>query len=110
MLVPPLLPPTWPLRGHGLSVQIAKIRIKRPYTIRLGMDAFLFGIMAICLCSGVNIGLEKSLVKKRSLFLALADLHKFLGNCSLSAVSSIQSLFRIKLLFMSTKMVPRKGP
>ena len=52
---------------------------------------------------------RSALVEKRSLFPALADLHKFLGNCSLSAASSIQSLFRVKLLSMSTKMVPGKG-
>jgi hypothetical protein len=73
------------------------------------MDAFSFSIIAIWLCFSVNIGLEKSLVKKRSLFPALVDLHKFLGNCSLNAASSIQNLFRIKLLSISTKMIPRKS-
>ena len=73
------------------------------------MEAFSFSIIAICLCSNVNISLEKSLVKKRSLFPALVDLHKFLGNYSLSATLSIQNLFRVKLLSISTKMVPRKG-
>ena len=73
------------------------------------MEAFSFSIIAICLCSSVNISLEKSLVEKRSLFPALVDLHKFLGNCSLSAALSIQNLFRIKLLSISIKMVPKKG-
>ncbi len=73
------------------------------------MDAFSFGIIAICSCSGVNIEPENSIVEKRSLFPASADLHKFLGNCSLSAASSIRNLFRIKLLSMSTTMVPGRG-
>jgi len=88
---------------------MTEIQSKRLYIIRPGMEAFSFGIMAIYLCSSVNIELENSIVEKRSLFLASADLHKFLGNCSLSAASSIQNLFKIKLLSISTKMIPGKG-
>jgi hypothetical protein len=32
-----------------------------------------------------------------------------LGNCSLSAALSSQNLFKIKLLFISTKIILRKG-
>jgi hypothetical protein len=89
---------------------MTKMQSKRLYTICLGMDAFSFGIIAICLCSSVNIELENSLVKKRSLFPALADLYKLLRNSLLSAVSSIQSLLKIRPLSMGTKMIPRQGP
>ena len=68
------------------------------------MDAFSCGIRAVCLCFGVNIKLEISVVEKRSLFPALADLCKFLRNCSPSAAPSIQSLFRVKPVSISTKM------
>jgi hypothetical protein len=69
------------------------------------MDAFSCGIRAVCLCSAVNIELENSLVEKRSLFPALADLSKLLGNCSLSAALSMKSLFRIRPVSMNTKIV-----
>jgi hypothetical protein len=49
------------------------------------MDAFSYSIRAVCLCPGVNIELENSAVEKRSLFPALANLRKFLRNCSLGA-------------------------
>ena len=89
---------------------MTKIRSRRLYTIRPGMDAFSFGIMAICLCSGVNIKLDNLLAKKKSLFPALADLYKLLRNCLLSAASTIQSLLRIRPLSMSTMMIPGQGP
>ena len=88
---------------------MTEIQSKRLYIIHPRIDAFSFGIIAICLCYSVNIKLENSIVKKRSLFPALADLYKFLENCSLSAALSIQNLFRIKLLSISTKIVPRQG-
>lgn len=61
------------------------------------------------LVSDVNIKLENSAVEKRSQFPALVDLHRFIGNCSLSAIPSIPSLFGIKPVSMSTKIVPRQG-
>ncbi len=53
------------------------------------MDTFLYSIRAVCLCSSINIKLEILAAEKRSLFPALADLCKFLKNCSLSAILSI---------------------
>lgn len=73
------------------------------------MDAFSFGIMVICLCSSINIKLDNPLVEKKSLFPALADLHKLLRNCLLSAASTIQSLLRIRPLYMGTKMISGQG-
>lgn len=92
-----------------MILQIAEMRTKRLYITRLGMDAFSCGTRAVCLCSGVNIKLEISAAEKRSLFPALADLRKFLKNCSLSAAPSIQSLFRVKPVSMSTKMASGLG-
>ncbi len=59
--------------------------------------------------SSINIKLENSIVKKRSLFPTLVNLYKFLRNCSLSTILSIQSLFRIKPLSTSIKIVFRKS-
>ena len=65
------------------------MQIKRLYIIRLKIDAFLYSIRAIYLYFGVNIKLKILVAKKRFLFLALANLCKFLKNCSLSAALSI---------------------
>jgi hypothetical protein len=74
------------------------------------MDAFLYNIRAVCLCSGVNIKLEIIVTKKRSLFPTLANLYRFLNNWSLSAALSMQSLFRVKPVFISrTKIVFKEG-
>jgi hypothetical protein len=59
---------------------MAEMQTKRLYIILLGMDAFSCSIRAVCLCSGVNIKLEISVAEKRSPFLALADLRRFLRN------------------------------
>jgi hypothetical protein len=82
------------------------MRIKRLYITCLKIDAFLCGIRAIGLCSSMNIELENLAVKRISLFLALASLCKSLKNYLISATPSMQSLFRVKLAFIScTKII-----
>ena len=67
------------------------MRIKRLYIICPGIDAFSYNIRAISLCSSVNIKLENSEVEKKSLFLTLVTLHKFLRSYLMSAIPSILS-------------------
>jgi hypothetical protein len=82
------------------------MRIKRLYIICLKIDAFLCGIRAIGLCFSINIKLENLAVKRISLFLALESLCKSLKNYLISATPSMQSLFRVKLAFISyTKII-----
>jgi hypothetical protein len=85
------------------------MQIKRPYIICLKIDAFLYNIRAICLYFSVNIKLNKLVAKKRSLFLALANLYKFLKNCFPSVKPSIKTLFGIKLVFISIKTASKQG-
>ena len=59
--------------------------------------------------SGVNIKLKSLIAEKRPLFLALANLYKFLKNYSPSAILSIQTLFKTKLAFISTKIANKQG-
>jgi hypothetical protein len=92
-----------------MIVQIAEIQTKGLFITHPRIDAFLYSIRVVCLCSSVNIELENSAVEKRSLFPALADLCKLSRHCSLSAALSMQSLFRIRPVSMSTKMVPGQG-
>jgi hypothetical protein len=73
------------------------------------MDAFSSGITAVGLCSGVIFKLENLAVERMSLFPALASLRKFLKNCSISATPSMQSLFRVKPVFISTKIASGLG-
>ncbi|CAL3963695.1 unnamed protein product [Diplocarpon coronariae] len=73
------------------------------------MDAFSCGTRAVCLYSSVTVKLESSAAEKRSLFPTLADLRKVLKKCSLSAVPSIQSLFRVKPISLSTKIASGLG-
>lgn len=68
------------------------------------MNAFSCGIRTVSLCFSINIKLKISAAEKRSSFSALTNLHKFLENCSLSAASSMQSLFRVKPVSMSIKI------
>jgi chaperone BCS1 len=44
-----------------MILQMAKMRTKRLYIKRPGMDAFSCGTKAVCLCSGVNIKLRRGL-------------------------------------------------
>jgi hypothetical protein len=92
-----------------MILQMAEMRTKRLYIIRPGIDAFLCGIRAVCLYFGINIKLEISVAEKRSLFPTLVDLRKFLRNCSLSTAPSIQSLFKVKLISISTKIASGLG-
>ena len=73
------------------------------------MDTFLYSIRVICLYSSINIKLESSVIEKRLLFLILANLCKFSENCSPSVIPSIQILFRIKLVSISTKTTSGRG-
>lgn len=88
---------------------MAGIQAKRLYIIRPEIVAFSYNIRAVYLYSGVNIKLERLVAEKRSLFPALADLRKFSGNCSLSAIISIQTLFGIKPIYISTKTAGGRG-
>jgi hypothetical protein len=88
---------------------MAEMQIKRLYITRPRMEAFPCGIRAIGLCSGVNIKLEILVVEKMSLFPTLADLRRFLRNCSLSTILSMQTLFGAKPVFISTRMVYGQG-
>jgi len=65
------------------------MQTKRLYIIYPKIDAFLCDIRAVYLYSGINIKLKSLVAKKRLLFLALANLCKFLKHCSLSATPSI---------------------
>jgi hypothetical protein len=65
------------------------MRAKRPYIIRLKIDAFSYYIRAIYSSSSINIKLKRLVAKKRPLFPTLVNLREFLRNCSLSAAPSI---------------------
>ena len=59
------------------------------YTICLRINAFYFSTMVIYLCSSMYVKVKTCMTpKKKSLFLVLVDLKKFLGNCSISATPS----------------------
>jgi hypothetical protein len=88
---------------------MAEMRIKRRYITRPGIEAFPYGIRAVGLYSSINIKLEILVAKKRSLFLALADLYRFLGNWSLIATLSILTLFETKPIFISTRIEDGRG-
>jgi hypothetical protein len=85
------------------------MQIKRPYITRLKINAFSYNIRAIYSYSDVNIKLKNLAIEKRSLFLALVNLYRFLKDYSLSATPSILSLFKIKPVFISTKIILKQG-